>query len=153
MQGGKNKKLRRQRWLENGVKSKSLDFPGGAYPKNPPGHLSRHAKKFWRTLTAQLVEAGVLKAPDRLAWECLCESYATIIEAQAVIAAEGLLLPGRKGELVKNPASSVLSAARQHFRLACGEFGLTPVSRERLGLPEPDLTDPISQLLNGGEVN
>lgn len=76
---------------------------------------------------------------DRDSFKVLCEVYGLISDCMKTLDQEGLVVEGTGGAPKKHPASSVLNALLQQYRLLAAEFGLTPVSRERLGIsPEFD---------------
>jgi P27 family predicted phage terminase small subunit len=69
--------------------------------------------------------------------------YATSLvryrQAQDAIAKEGAVIEGVNGGSVKNPWTSIESAAADRLRPLFSEFGLTPTARGRLKTPDaPD---------------
>lgn len=101
-------------------------------PPAPPDTLSTGARQEWLSLSAVLVEQGTATRGDLRAFEQLCETLATVSQLQAVVEAEGLLIPAANGGKKANPAQRSLETARaQAHRLLC-EFGLTPKSRNHV---------------------
>lgn len=98
-----------------------------------PSGLSPVARAYWKRHAANLAKRGLLMASDRDSFKVLCEVYGLISDCMKTLREEGLVVDG-KGGVKKHPASSVLNALLQQFRLLAAEFGLTPVSRERLGI-------------------
>ncbi len=150
--GGHNKKASRLKVLEGrpGAKVDTTPKTPPIFPHTPPRGLPKEARQFWKKYAPMLDRAGILRASDVAAFEALATTYATIKNAEKEVAERGLLVDGARGGLVKNPAISILNAARQQFRLLCSDFGLTPSARERLGgqVP-PEEADPMESLLSG----
>jgi P27 family predicted phage terminase small subunit len=91
-----------------------------------PSWLSAEAKKEWRRVTPILVERRVLTTADLGALESYCTSIGVMREAQAILAAEGLILDGKR-----HPAFGIMNAAQTTARLCAATLGLTPVDRSR----------------------
>ncbi len=144
--GGHNKKSNKILHLEGSPRAMSQDpspKPVPIFPTKPPRGLPKYARQFWKDYAPKLEDMGVLTEVDVPGFHVLAMTYQTIRQAEKEIEERGLLLPGaRGGDLVKNPAVSILNAARQQFRLMCQEFGLYPHSRNRLNVTaetgEPD---------------
>ena len=135
--GGQNKKAEGLRLLEGktrpGEGQKAKPVP--KFPAKAPRGTPKYARQLWNKYAPKLTELGILRETDQPAWEVLCLTYETIKQSEAAVQEKGILIPGARGnELVKNPALSVLAAARQQFRLMWAEFGISPASRERLGI-------------------
>ena len=119
------------------------------FSEKAPRGSGKYYREFWNKYAPKLAAAGVLRESDRASWEILCGTYETIKECEELIKEHGLLIPGARGngEMVKNPAVSILNAARQQYRLQAAEFGLSPQARERLEISEPDELSPMGQFL------
>lgn len=59
-------------------------------------------------------------------------------EAQKAIEEHGVLVKGAHGALKPNPASGMLSRAQETVARLSAELGLTPLSRSRKGLQQPE---------------
>lgn len=108
-------------------------------PPAPPADLSHpHAKLVWEVAVAELWARG-LKAADLELIRMMCTQAARAHDAEALINQTGLLLKtkrrdGSDGPPVANPLLRVeRDATRAYLSIAEG-FGLTFVSRMRLGL-------------------
>ena len=149
--GGHNKKSNSLQVLEGRDRAdrhkESVEIKE-SFPVDPPDWLPEYAKLFWKKKAKILNDAGILTAADEAGFQVMALTYNTIIEAERAIDREGIIIVGDKGGQVKNPAVSVLNAARQQFRLQCQEYGLTPNSRERLGLQFEEEIDEMEKLLN-----
>jgi P27 family predicted phage terminase small subunit len=123
-------------------------------PKHVLG-LARSAWKFWvEELQAMKLDAR----PDAMMLEGACVNYARAVQADAIIQhgcqVEEPIINHTSGEVigtkVKNhPAVAVSNAAWRQVRAFCSEFGLSPVSRTRLVLEQPDTsTEDLMKLLS-----
>lgn len=96
----------------------------------PPTWLDTPAKATWRELVPELQLNGVLAFVDRGALAVSCQAYSDIVDAR------------RK---LKKKFSWAQMQRWQHavktFKAFATEFGLTPSSRMRLHLAEPDNAD------------
>lgn len=149
--GGHNVKSHKLKILEGRTnQGDSSPKPRPTFPVSPPRGLPKHSRAFWKKYAPVLDRTGTLTEADVPAWTVLCNTWNTICQADQEIADKGLLIPGARGnEYVKNPAISILNAARQQFRLQCQAFGLDPFSRERLGVAvDTGEVDPMEELLS-----
>ena len=127
----------------------------------PPSHLSKYAKKAWKSLAGELVDKGILTVIDTLALETCCEAY-----GQYRLAYEAVFRPidrktrkrGKrtfaeymKGENSQTtPEYAAMNKAWMTFKSYLAEFGLTPASRTKLEITEPKGKgdDPMEKLWN-----
>lgn len=104
-----------------------------------PDHLSDKARSAWNHIGPMLEKAGLLTHGDGFALEGLCEAYADLRDARAAIRARGGLTyvtESAGGEMVRPfPEITMISDADKRYRAWLGEFGLTPSSRARVGVP------------------
>ena len=102
----------------------------------PPKDLPREAQEMWRRDVTLLVDSAMVDRMDRGALEALCIAYARAKQASRVVEADGLFVEGARGQPVIHPA---VRLEREHWdaylRLA-EQYGMTPISRVRLGLAE-----------------
>jgi len=149
--GGHNRKANKLHVLEGSDRADRSINPveiNEKFTAEPPKWLPEYAKNFWNKNAPLLNQAGILTAADESAFEVMALTYNTICEAEKAIDREGLIMNGSKGGQVRNPAISVLNAARQQFRLQCQQFGLDPGSRERLGVQFESEMDEMEKILN-----
>lgn len=106
-----------------------ITAPGGM-PEAPT--LDRYGKKEWERLTGELTELGVLFTTDRAALWLYMEHWQ--LKQQAFAALQGrLTVENNDGKTInKNPAFVIYREAADYCTKLLQEFGLTPVSRERL---------------------
>lgn len=114
-------------------------------PPRCPAWLSPEAKTVWRRLTAQLKTMGMLYAADEDIIAAYANAVVTYQKATKLVEEHGLLIPGRRDDLVTNPAVRIQRDAAQLIRQLAGELGLTPSSRSRLSVEEetPDDGDAL----------
>jgi P27 family predicted phage terminase small subunit len=122
----------------------------------PPKWLAKDAKAYWRETVAKLIDVGMIDLVDAAALEVLASSYARWRQAGRTVNRVGLLVPGRQGGMVLNPAvRAERDAATLHLKVA-EHFGLTALARARLGLAEVhrrSLQGEMDRALDGGTVD
>lgn len=104
-------------------------------PPEPPYFLEGEALAEWNRVVPELARLELLKPIDSAALTAYCLAWARLVDAQAVIAREGILGHNSQG-LVRHPAVAVLEAASKDLRAWAGEFGLTPSAETRVTRPE-----------------
>lgn len=128
--------------------------PQPASTRTPHG-MSAGAKKFWRSLAADLVELGVLTAVDVPAFILMAEHYGVARAAVKELTLDSgelkLLVLDQNGMDRKHPLLQVLRDNSSAFRAFATEFGMTPSSRSRLKLAAPE-EDDFMALLFGTDV-
>jgi P27 family predicted phage terminase small subunit len=110
--------------------------PVGEELQTPPDMLPIEAKHFWRSTVSRLIEVGMLDVVDEPSLILLATQYARILQAGAVVAAEGFIVEGSQGQPREHPALKTEREATRLFHVLAGQFGLTPVARTRMGLAE-----------------
>ncbi len=101
-----------------------------------PKHLSEEAKKQWKRLAPAAKGTGAMTASDLVAFELLCRTLATAIEAEAIIAEEGATVEGGGGGIKAHPALAMMATARAQATALLAQFGLTPRGRAAIA-PAP----------------
>lgn len=111
-------------------------------PDAPP-QLQGESLNHWNYLEKYLGGIGVLTRVDLGAMHAACVAYAQALEADAHVAAHGLVICNDKGNLHKNPAVEIAHQAwLRYFRFAV-EFGLTPASRAKIPQPQRPESDEL----------
>lgn len=105
-------------------------------PMEPPESLDDDAKEFWAEAVPILHKVGLLDTVDRAALEMTATAYARVLQARRVIAEEGMMSVGHRGQPREHPMLSTERAAMQTFLRFAEQYALTPVARTRLGLAE-----------------
>jgi P27 family predicted phage terminase small subunit len=113
-----------------------------------PKHLHGEAREEWKRLAPKLYAAGLLTELDTTALAALCVAQATWREASRKIAEEGSTVPGPGGVLRTSPWVRIANQALQQVRLFAGEFGMTPVARQRVKVEPPAPSDDFEDLLS-----
>lgn len=122
-------------------------MPSGGHNKRPPAEervpleLSRcpsgldpKAARFWKRYAPDLAKRGLLMPSDRASFQVLAETWALIQDCMALLREEGLTVRGVGHTVKKHPATSTLNGLLAQYRQLAAEFGLAPLSRERLGI-------------------
>ncbi|MBO8169974.1 MAG: phage terminase small subunit P27 family [Thermoanaerobacteraceae bacterium] len=132
---------------------------------DPPSWLPTEAKKAWKELAPELERLGLLTAIDGpaftmlvLHWALAVQSYRQMKTDKNRARKEGL--PVDKYGLTtiderklprKHPLLQVLRDNSAAFRQYMAEFGLSPSSRSRISLPDPNDEDAFEEFLNRGQ--
>src|SRR5262249_42401894 len=103
--------------------------------------------KVWRRLAPRLWKLGLLTELDREAFKGFCEAVARREDASKLLAA-GILIRGRDGPLVTNPAWRVWRGADTAVRRYAAEFGLTPAARAGIEIGERGGDDELASILS-----
>ncbi|MBU2548372.1 MAG: phage terminase small subunit P27 family [Proteobacteria bacterium] len=113
-----------------------------------PSWMPKHGKEFWGKYARTLMDMGVLTEVDRATFEALCLSYALMREAAEQMVSEGPVVPHERGGVKKNPAFTVYKENVEQFRKLAESFGLSPLSRQRLDVkePQPETNSPWDKL-------
>lgn len=104
----------------------------------PPSPVAKNRDAFaeWKRVTTALRVLGIVTTVDRGALAMMCQLYADWIEAERqLLATGGAVIEGRGGGAVRNPWLLCRNRAVELYMRAASEFGMTPVSRPRLGPP------------------
>lgn len=116
-----------------------------------PRHLSPEARKFWRTHAPALERRGVLTGLDEMAFAALCEAWAMVRLCEEILQRDGIILVGLRGKVSSHPLVREKAKWEKEFIAWAKEFGMTPSSRRRLGLPEPEPEDDeFFRVIDGG---
>lgn len=125
----------------------NIPRPKPTLPKMPTG-LSKAAKAEWRRVARPLFELGLLTELDRHTLAMYCETWARYLQAEKVLAKEGLTLTTPSGLVKQRPEYYVMRDALQELRAFIQLFGLSPAARMRMELPEPQEPDELESLLD-----
>lgn len=108
----------------------------------PPSDLKGEAFAEWSRIVPDLDRAGLLAKVDRAYLVGYCEAWAQFCEAREELHANGTLIVGRDGGLVRNPAAMVMKDSLDMMLKYGAKFGLSPIDRARLGrVPEKNVED------------
>ena len=88
-------------------------------------------------MVPELSRLRLVKPADAASLTAYCLAWQRLVDAQAIIAEEGLLGYNAQGR-VRHPAVAIIEAASKDLRSWAGEFGLTPSSEQKVGGKEGD---------------
>ena len=99
------------------------------------------AHELWdRTAPVLARSIGLVAAQQETLVE-FCIARARIDQGERRLSAEGVVIPGARGGMVKNPWATVLNQYRQHARALSSELGLTPRAASALTRPSTEDDD------------
>jgi len=105
---------------------------------SPPSSLPKAAKTIWRKLAKQLDEMELLARIDAGAFTVYCQALSEMHEANQHLETEGYFVKSPNGHMIQNPWLAIRKNAVKDIAKFAPEFGLSPVSRERLHVtPDP----------------
>ena len=108
-----------------------------------PRWLDPEARKEWRRLAPELERLGLLTVLDRAVFAIYCTCWSDFKMFSEIIRREGAVISGHRGVPRKHPLLPALHWAMDAVRVWSQEFGLTPLSRSRLSIPQTeDTADP-----------
>lgn len=167
--GGHNRKPRAQKIIQgtfrkdrNPKQEPAVDLL--AEPPKPPTGLNRWARKIWKELAPELVDKGVLSSVDLFAFEALCVQYGIYRELHHAIThwtiydddgnpvrtvkqSVAQYMRGRNSQTM--PEYTAMRQAFAQFKTYLEQFGLTPVSRNRIEVQGGSKDeDPMEAILN-----
>lgn len=126
-----------------GIKA-DIPMADGAAPDDippAPEGLNAHARTEWeRTLPTLMRERRTVTEMDIGIFANYCAAIGMAREAQAILAADGLIYQGESGPK-KHPAVGILSDAMTQARQMAAELGLTPASRGRPAIKNGGVSD------------
>jgi P27 family predicted phage terminase small subunit len=133
------------------------DVPPFERAPRPPSSVNEDpvAREIWDRLAPPLIEARVLTVLDEPLFGALCSCLSFAYEAHACLVADGILLEQAVGNggrrVAKHPAAQIYRDMLQTAQKLAGDFGITQLSREALGirLGDPE-DDPLERILAGG---
>ncbi len=110
--------------------------PPPVLPK-PPDWIGADARELWMDLAPKLSRLGLLTELDVGAFTILCVTWGHWREADRYIAQHGDVYTNAAGLEKRHPMSGIASDTAKMLLTLCGQFGLTPLSRQRLQVPPP----------------
>lgn len=119
--------------------------PRPVVPSMPRG-LDARARRLWHDLAPRLEPLGLLRETDAPMFVALCESWARYREAcqrlrETIQAVRGQKPSSAEGLHWIRKVEISVSSAEQSFTRLAREFGLSPASRSRLDVPDPERSE------------
>ena len=99
---------------------------------DPPVHLSKEAKQYWKETFKLLAGVGVLTEMDADSLSLYCESKARWVHAKKQIEKDGLVIVAQSGFPVQSPWLQIANKAHEQMLKISAEFGMTPSSMSRI---------------------
>ncbi len=111
-----------------------------------PDWLTAEAKKEWAKIAVELKEMGVLTVVDGTALAAYCQAYARWREAEEWINENGstFIIRDKNGKVKyvqQFPQVAISKSSVQIMHKFLAEFGMTPSSRTRIAIKEPQKDD------------
>lgn len=98
----------------------------------PPSHLSKVAKDAWEFAISQCPD-GVLTSLDFAIFEMWCDTYARILDTEAILKEEGNYVRNPDtGISYPHPALKQLEGLKYTLKYHATELGFTPASRSKV---------------------
>jgi P27 family predicted phage terminase small subunit len=123
-----------------------------------PAHLTGIARKVWKFWAEELAAMDLACRPDGVMLEGACVQYARAVAADVLVESEGMIASDyaidKQGEpfVIRkkpHPAVGISERAWKLVRSFCSEFGLSPISRQRLAVKDNDAAaDDLMNLLS-----
>ncbi len=116
-------------------------------PRAPKG-LSPSARRWWRKIVPRLIELDIVDVKaDYGRLVLLAQAWGMAQDAYKKMLDEGLFRKDEKGVTRKHPAHQVWRDSSAAYNSLGKELGLTPLSRNRLGVVNDDTTDELLAFL------
>jgi P27 family predicted phage terminase small subunit len=126
------------------------DAPLPPVPK-APRWLDEEARRHWKELAPACVKMGTLTPLDASAFALYCWAWSTWKSASQQLQATGTTYTTATGLKKRHPLAGVAADALRQVMSLAGEFGLTPLGRQRLRVaaPRSPEVDELDSFLDG----
>jgi P27 family predicted phage terminase small subunit len=114
----------------------------------PPDDLSDAELAEWHRVVIELHAMGLAFAADRDIIRAYCSAVVAHAAACRMLFTAGVIIRGRDGQPVRNPAAILVRQQADLLRHCAHELGLTPAARVRFGTTGTDQEDAAAQLLS-----
>ncbi|KEP68523.1 terminase [Thioclava dalianensis] len=123
-----------------GTKPELRRDPEAVTDLGPPQWMPEDAAQEWERVMPILAERRILSVADLGSLENYCLAIGQVREMQKLLANGGAVIVV-EGMPKRHPAVGIQADAMTRSRLLAAELGLTPVSRSRPAIREPDEGD------------
>lgn len=106
-----------------------------------PAHLSTSARTEWNRIAKELYILDLLTQVDRAALAAYCECYGEWVDVCRLLKKQGFTIMTDKGNIVQNPLVGIKHRSAELMHKFLIEFGMTPSSRTRLIVDDPNNPD------------
>ncbi len=118
-----------------------------------PAHLNATAREEWDRAAVELLALGLLTLADRAALALYCQAWGRLVEAETELAKSGTIIKSPTGYPIQNPWLSVAVKASEACHRYGQQFGLTPVARSHLQVPDTKPAQIPSRLRYTGDAS
>ncbi len=102
-----------------------------------PTWLDKEARAEWKRVTAVISKfPGWLGRIDRALLADTCATWADIVALRKILKGDGYIITTAQGNKIQHPAAGALHTKEKIHIRQLSEMGLTPTSREKVGLSE-----------------
>jgi len=120
-------------------------------PTCPPW-LPQEAKREWKRVAPELIRLGIITNLDQSTLAGYCIVYSQWRKAQEVLRDQGMVYVTQRGQLKPRPEIEIARLSGDMMKVFASELGMTPLSRERIRLVQPDEeVSPMELLLREAE--
>lgn len=125
--------------------------PPSARPRCPD-HLKGAARTEWERIVKELAALKIITRIDRAALASYCVAYKHWVDAEKHLEEEDAVIVTEKGNMVQNPYMQISKRSMDQMVKFAAEFGMTPSSRSRVKVEQPDREDELEKMLFGNNV-
>ena len=115
-----------------------------------PDWLGDDAKAAWDEWAPELHRLGLLTELDLPAFGVLCSTWSRWLRASRYVDEHGLTYTASTGLEKQHPMVGIEHEAGKSWLAQAQQFGMTPLSRQRLDVKVAEKGDELEQLLSGG---
>ena len=102
-----------------------------------PEYLGKEAKKYWKEISEQLVNVGLIGVVDGALFGLHCDSYGRLIEVSDHLKKmDDMLDQTPNGLEVQSALWQIRNKLWDQVLRSASEFGLSPAARSKLSMPE-----------------
>ena len=110
-----------------------------------PKWLSEAAKSQWSVMSPKLEAAGLLTDLDEATLALYCEAFARFRQASEALALDGTVTTAANGMLMQSPWLAIANKAHDQMVKLLIEFGMSPSSRSRVTVQQPEEINPFAR--------
>lgn len=112
-----------------------------------PSHLTREAKKEWKSMSLKLHTLGLLTDIDESALALYCQAYGRWVDAEEKLKKTGTVIKTTNGNIVQSPYLGIANTAMRDCHKYLIEFGMTPSSRTKVAVTNKKSESKFSGLI------
>jgi len=101
-----------------------------------PTQITGEARKEWRRVIKQLHACPYITTLERAALAIYCQAWAMFLKAKETVEKHGPLIITKKGNIVQNPALSVMNKSMEQLSKYGSKLGFDPSERSRIRVPK-----------------